>query len=149
MSEITVLIPSSPIPSHPSTRIIEETIASVRYHLPEAPIIVMQDGVRPEQADRIPAYHEYIENLKALQIPHLRVSQFEELTHQAYMMMQTLPHVITSLILFCEHDTPLVDAWIDWPMLESAVLNLDDVLQDIAPDIAKRWQSLPSPYQER
>ncbi len=30
--------------------------------------------------------------------------------------------------------------------LESAALNLDDVLQDIAPNIAKRWQSL-TPYQ--
>ena len=121
MSDITVIIPSSPIPSHPSTRIIEETIASVRYHLPTAPIIVMQDGVRKEQEDRIPVYTEYIENLKKLELPNLRISQFEQFTQQAAMTMETLPQIITPLLLFVEHDTPLVDAWIDWPLLQDAV----------------------------
>ena len=32
----------------------------------------------------------------------------------------------------------------DAKFLESAALNLDDLLQDIAPDIAKRWQRLTS-----
>ena len=56
---VAVLIPTSPIPSHPSTEMIETTIASVKEQLPDAPIIVMIDGIRPEQAELRPAYDEY------------------------------------------------------------------------------------------
>jgi hypothetical protein len=56
---VAVLIPTSPIPSHPSTEMIETTIASVKEQLPDAPIILMIDGIRPEQAELRPAYEEY------------------------------------------------------------------------------------------
>lgn len=109
--EITVLISTSPIPSHPSTAILDETIQSIRFHLPESEILVMCDGVRPEQEIRRKDYGEYLHRLlwkcnheyrNILPIIH------EEFLHQALMTKQVLNEVRTPLILFMEHDTPLV-----------------------------------------
>ena len=63
MEPLSVLVSSSPIPSHPSTRIVSETIHSIRWHFKDAPIYLMCDGVRPEQEHRREDYHKYKENL--------------------------------------------------------------------------------------
>lgn len=108
--EITVLIPTSPIKSHPSTAIIEETVASVRDRLPGSEIILMIDGVREEQSAYRERYDEYIRRLlwKANQWNALPLL-FEEHTHQAGMTKVALEHVRTPLILFVEQDTPLCE----------------------------------------
>lgn len=115
---ITALVPTSPIASHPSTEIIEETIASIRHNLPDAEILIMIDGVRAEQEHYRERYTEYIRNLLWLcnfrwdnVVPVL----FEEHHHQASMTRETLKLVNTPNILFVEHDAPLVtDRPFDW-----------------------------------
>ena len=62
-STITVIVPTSVIPSHPSTSIIEKTIADIRSQLPNAEIIITIDGLRDEQKDRHGDYQEYIRRL--------------------------------------------------------------------------------------
>jgi hypothetical protein len=126
--DLSVLISSSPILSHPSTSIIDETIASVRYHLPDAPIFLMLDGVREEQKDYTERYLKYIMNLvgKALfEFKNIKLVPFLEFTHQAGMAMKTLEMVDTPLILFLEHDTPLVERPINWMMLRHAITTGD------------------------
>lgn len=123
----TVLIPTSPIGSHPDTAIIEETIASVRFHLPEAEILIMIDGVRPQQEHYRTRYEQYVNRLLWITnrekniIPIL----FTEHQHQAKMTRETLKLVDTPTILFVEHDTPLV---VDYqiPMKELTQTILDD-----------------------
>jgi hypothetical protein len=125
--EITVLIPTSPIADHPSTHIIEETIASVRHWLPTADILVMCDGVRPEQEHYRTRYEAYLERLtwlcsttwdRVLPIVH------DGHLHQAEMTRRALDKVRTPLVLFMEHDTPLVTDWpIDFPALTRAALS--------------------------
>lgn len=107
---ITVLIPTSPIPSHPATAIIEETIESVRAQLPNAEILIMCDGVREEQEDRREDYDEYLYRLARLcehrwhnVLPIIQRSW----QHQANLTRLTLPLVETDLVLFVEHDTPI------------------------------------------
>lgn len=105
---ITVVIPTSPIPSHPSTRIIEDTVSSVRQRLPRADMLILCDGVREELEHRREAYIEYLEELVWLcrswnAIPVV----FEEHQHQANMLRAVLPRIRTDLLLFVEHDTPL------------------------------------------
>jgi hypothetical protein len=143
---ITVLIPTSPIPSHPSTEVIETTVASVRHHLPDAEIIVMCDGVRPEQEHRRAAYEEYLHRLVQLTanrwgacVPVI----FDEHAHQANMTRETLSMVRSPLVLFVEHDTPLTeDNPIEWDLCERAIL--DDHL-----DVVRfHYEStIPSPHQ--
>ncbi|MGB8834125.1 MAG: hypothetical protein WCC95_18385 [Candidatus Sulfotelmatobacter sp.] len=123
--KITVLISSSPIPSHPSPEMILETIASVRVHLPECEIIIMQDGIRPEQKEWSAMYEEYKRRL----LLEIRNNQknvlpifFDEFLHQAEMTRRTLDHVKTPHILFMEHDTPLCeDRKIEWDGIVRAI----------------------------
>ena len=123
--KITVLVPTSPIPSHPDTRIIEETINSVRTHLPKSEIILMIDGVRSEQKEKAEVYQEYIRRLLHIsnkQRCYPIIHQHHQ--HQANMTINALEHVRTPLILFVEHDTPITpDREIDWQGISEAVLS--------------------------
>jgi hypothetical protein len=111
-SEITVLMPTSCIPSHPSTEMIEKTIASVRERLPNSEIIIMIDGLRPDMAERKNDYDEYIRallwkiNNKYRNITPVLMNSY---SHQSGMTKEALKLVRTPLILFVEHDTPLVN----------------------------------------
>lgn len=51
-STITVIVPTSVIPAHPDTSVIEKTIADIRAQLPRSEIIITIDGLREEQKDR-------------------------------------------------------------------------------------------------
>lgn len=108
---ITALIPTSPIPSHPSTEIIERVVSAVRFHLPESRIIIMCDGLRDEVKHRGPQYADYKNNLKVLANTiwkNVVIKEFTEHLHQAAMTRETMKDVITPLTLFNEHDAYLV-----------------------------------------
>jgi hypothetical protein len=116
-SQITVLVPTSPIKSHPSTEIISKCIESVRLHLPTAKIIIMCDGVRPEQKDYEERYRKYLSNLEtaAWGWGSVEIWHFVDFHHQAAMTREVLESVDTPVILFMEHDTFFVrDAPIDF-----------------------------------
>lgn len=124
--QITVLVPTSPIPSHPSTDILEETISTIRTHLPDNEIILMFDGVREEQDDRRADYENYTYRVlwKCLhEWKNVLPVIFDEHQHQANMTKETLRQVQTPLILFVEHDTPLTpDREIPFREMSEAVL---------------------------
>lgn len=108
MNDITVIIPTSPIPSHPSTEILDETIANIRkYTL--APIIIMADGVHESLAHRTGDYEQYkmniLDRLGEFKYGECVLQTFTHHTHQAMMTSQVLADVKTPLVLFCEHDT--------------------------------------------
>jgi len=105
---ITVLIPTSPIPAHPSTAIIDETIANVRMFT-GAKIIILFDGVHESLEHRRIDYEQYknavIRNINDGFYGDCDSIEFQEHTHQAKMTRWALAVVETPLILFCEHDT--------------------------------------------
>ena len=124
---ITVLIPTSPIPSHPSTSVITETLLSVRDRLPRAEVLVMCDGVSPAHQHRRDAYGDYLHRLAwetNLQWDNVVPFVFDAHTHQVGMTRAVLPEVRTPLVLFVEHDTPLVGE-VDWVGCARAVLSGD------------------------
>lgn len=110
--DITVVIPTSPIPIHPSTAILEETVRSVRHWLPDAEIFLTFDGLSPENYHRHGDYEEYIRRALWLAdhgdwgpvVPEV----FTTHEHQSGMMRRILPGITTPLLLYVEHDTPLV-----------------------------------------
>lgn len=124
--KITVLVPTSPIPSHPSTEIIEETISTIRHHLPDCEILIMIDGIREQQLDRKDDYEKYKQKLLWLcnnQWTNVLPVVFDEHNHQASMTKKTLDLVRTPLLLFVEHDTPIVtDYEIEWDGLADVIL---------------------------
>jgi len=125
--QVTVLLLTSPIPSHPSTAILDETLASVRHWLPRAEVLLLADGVRPEQEDRRADYCEALRR-------HLWdcANRWERVTpvlspehrHQSGMLRLALPMVRTPLLLFMEGDCPLVtDCPIEWEGIAAAILS--------------------------
>lgn len=127
VKEITVIVPSSVIPSNPSTEIIDETIKSIRHHLPDAEIILTFDGLRPEQEDRRADYEEYIRRalFKAnTQWGNVVPILFDKQTHQVGMARVALQEINTPLVLYMEQDTPLVtDLPIEWEKLSKDILS--------------------------
>lgn len=118
---ITVVVPTSPIPTHPFTSILEETLDSVRYHLPDAPIIVTFDGVQTIHQKMVHKYDEYMRRALWL-IDHKYVNIipkiFTEHHHQSGMMFKTFPLITTPYLMYVEHDTPLtIEKTIDWSVI--------------------------------
>lgn len=108
MSDITILIPTSPIPSHPSTAILDETIANIRKYT-DAKIILMCDGVHQSLKARKQDYRAYIsaakEKAEKGEYGTIGFTEFHSHQHQAIMTRNVLRFVDTELIMFCEHDT--------------------------------------------
>ena len=122
---ITVVIPISPIPSHPDIRILEETISSIRHHLPDSEIVLTFDGVRTEQKSMLPEYEEHIRRVlwKARTWGKVTPFIFDKHKHQSGMMKEVLEYINTPMLLYVEQDTPLVvDEPIEWELIESMIL---------------------------
>lgn len=108
--KITVVVTSSPIPSHPDTSILEETLRSVRDQLPRAEIILALDGLRPEQADWADRYFEYVTKVLwkcNFEWHNVLPVVMDRWGHQANAVRRALEFVRTDTLLFIEHDTPI------------------------------------------
>jgi len=126
-SPITVLVTCSPIPTHPRSHILEETIASVRDRLPAAEIVLVFDGVRPEQEHRRSDYELFMQRALWLAdhkwhntLPLIN----DEHVHQAVAAKRALEHIHTPVLLFVEHDTPLMGE-IPWADISETIRHGD------------------------
>lgn len=133
--DVTVVMPTSSIPSHPDTSIIEEAIRRTRAYpeLRDAEVIVMVDGLHPDHQHRAGAYEEYKRRLIHLCAWHpdfrgVLPLVFSEHTHQANMTRRALQMVRSPLVFFQEHDTYPVHE-IDWSGLIKVVAQRGDVNQ--------------------
>jgi hypothetical protein len=124
--QVTVLMPSSPIKSHPDTRIIEETIASIRSQelLGNCEIIIMLDGVREQQSSRKADYEEYTRRLLWMcnnAWSNVVVVRHREHLHQGMMTRKALESTVhTPLVLYVEQDTPLCGD-VEWHGIAAAI----------------------------
>lgn len=125
--DITVVIPTSVLPSHPSIDIVEETLESIRHHLPKAEIILQIDGLRDEQADRKEDYDKY--KTKILwnclhKYNNVLPVVFDRHSHQSTMLAETIDLIKTPLLLYVEGDCPLVtDLSIDWDLCKEQIFS--------------------------
>ena len=129
---ITVIIPTSPLAVHPSTEIIDETIAQVRKHLPEARILLLMDGVHPEEEylrDKYQGFKRAIRNIERSNLDFETV-EFLCWRHQSGMLKWILEgspacddeEIKTPLVFWTEHDIPLNDAPINWQGIVDTLL---------------------------
>jgi hypothetical protein len=118
IGDVTIIVPTSYIPSHPSTKIIDETINNIRFHFPDNEIILQIDGIREEQRQYEDQYNEYKNKVlwKCLhEYKNILPIIFDKHSHQTTMMKETIGLVETSLILYVEGDLPLrTDRLIEW-----------------------------------
>ena len=121
---VTAVITTSPVAAHPSTDVLEETVASIRERVgPDVEIIIAADGVRREQrglSDRYDDYLRRVTRLAAHEWTNVMVSIEDRFVHQANVTRRVLDEVKTPLLLFVEHDTPLVGP-IEWAPLVDLV----------------------------
>lgn len=124
---MTIIVPTSPIPSHPSTEIIEKTIKSIREHT-SMDIIITIDGIRDEQQQMAGFYKEYVRRLLwkcNFEWENVMPIFFTEHVHQSGMIKEALKHVTTPLLMYVEHDTPLSSDEIPWEMISKVLLQGD------------------------
>ena len=130
---ITVIIPTSPIALNPSTEIMDETYAQMRKHLPEAKLIILADGVHPEEEYLRKRYEGYLENLslRAFEWKDTTIVSYGAWKHQSGMLKDLLfgyednyfqDTVKTPLVFWSEHDIPLRDGPIDWQGIVDTLL---------------------------
>lgn len=126
---VTAVIPTSIIPSHPSTDIIDQTIKSIRAHLPDIDIIITVDGLRDEQQDQAERYNKYKTNLLWHSLhtwDRVYTIINDDFGHQSTMMQRCIDDIHSPVILYMEHDTPLVsDEPIDWNLCIEKILRGD------------------------
>lgn len=104
-----VYISSSYIPSHPDTKIIDETIESIKQRISDPLVVVGFDGIRDEFKDKSSDYEEYI---RRVMIKHdIFPIVYCEHFHQAKSTQMSLEIIDKTFapdhFLFIEHDTPL------------------------------------------
>lgn len=109
MSDITVIIPISPMPSHPSTEVVDVTLDSIRTRLPDAEIILMFDGVPAHLEEFRANYEKFKQSMlwKINFIENCTPLVFEKPSHQSLMTKKALEIIRTPYLLWSEQDTPL------------------------------------------
>jgi hypothetical protein len=107
---LTVIIPTSPIETHPDTAILEQTVDSIRDRT-DAEILITCDMPRPEMMHREADYLEYLRRVLILcerEFENTTPVVMNHFCHQVEMLRRTLPLVDSEFIMYVEHDTPLV-----------------------------------------
>lgn len=110
MDNITVLIPVAPIPSHPSSEVLDQVIASIRERLPTSEIILMFDAPPPWLMHLKTNYETFKQNMlwkTNNELTNVTPLVFDSHHHQSLMVKKALDMVRTPLILWSEQDTPL------------------------------------------
>lgn len=123
-NNVTIFVPVSPIPSHPDSFILEETLRSIRSRYKKELIIIGFDGVRPEQEHLRSAYEHHIQTMLAgfQNEKNILPLIFDEHRHQIGMMKHILAFVKTPLLFFVEQDTPL-EGYIPTEEIENFILS--------------------------
>ena len=129
INDITFVVPTSVLPSHPDTEIIDEVIRSIRQYFPDNEIILQVDGLREEQQHRKPMYDEYKNRIlwKCLhEWKNVLPVIFDEHSHQSTMMEKSIHLITTPLMFYIEGDIALKnDLKINWQeildMLDSKI----------------------------
>jgi hypothetical protein len=117
-NDITIVVATSILPSHPDTAIIDETISTIRSHFPDNEIILQMDGLREERLARKADYDEYKSKVlwKCMhEWKNILPIIFDEHCHQTTMMKRTIDLIDTAAMLYVEGDAPITsDCEIDW-----------------------------------
>lgn len=125
MTDLTAVVLTSPLPSHPDTRIIDATIASIRARLPDIEILLVFDGIAAHDEDLADAYTEATRRtLWRCANEWERITPYvaDEHLHQSGLLRWALDEIRTPTLLFVEGDCPLrPDLDIPWEGLVAAI----------------------------
>lgn len=120
--QITVLLTTSPMPSHPSPWVVENVYNSLRRHLPTSRIVILCDGVNG------PEPKSYIEFKAAAIEKGWELAAFSGHYHQNLMVRDVLETVMTPLVIVGDGDWGFHKRYMDW---HGIVSTLTDDSNDI------------------
>lgn len=120
MCEFTVIITASFIPSHPSTKIIKETIDSLKYISKNQNFSIILSHDFSEN----PQYIEYLNNLKIYYKDNERISIYVRETHGHLVgnIRNVINYVTTRYILVVQHDLPFIKEF----DIEKIIIDMDE-----------------------
>lgn len=118
---LTVLLFTSPVPSHPDPWLLRWVYDSIRVQLPKARIVVLADGVDGEEPSE---YVEFKDNVRKL---GWELVDFKGWHYHTLMLKDALESVVkTPLVLIGEHDWAFRPRFIDWRGITSALLDTSE-----------------------
>lgn len=122
-SQITICIPTSLCPSLPSTFLVDQAVRTIRYHLPEARLIICADGLK-DDVDRktMTMYSGYCAELMG-RYDNAQVVTFMDSVNQIGMLEYWLRVVDTPLVLYLEHDFEVLTDPIEWDMIAEKIFD--------------------------
>lgn len=124
---ITAVIPTSPLMINPSTEIIDETYNQLQKHLPGVRILLLMDGVHPEEQYMKDRYTGFKDAITKRGYRNFKAIEFPSWEHQSGMLREILldddVFVRTPLVFWSEHDIPLSDEFIDWQAIVDTLLD--------------------------
>lgn len=136
-NDTSVIILTSLIPSHPSTQMIEDTIASLQYLKglsPNAPIYIGVDGIPEKKALKFPnkvtRLTQYVANLKEVykNRPNIHIAASPTHLHIAGNINQTVALVDTKYVYVLQHDFPFIRD-IDHTNLAKSMSEYPDIIR--------------------
>ena len=121
-SDFTILLASSPIPSHPSIRLISEVLKSLRLITDlkaDTKIIIAQDGCEDESVK--PAYDQYLRKLDKYRRGsglNITIVLNDKQGHLTGNIRNAIQFVGTKYVLMMQHDLPFVSAFHIYHVIE-------------------------------
>lgn len=126
-AQITVLLTTSPMPSHPSPWVVGNVHNSIRRHLPNSRILVLADGVTGEEPG---TYTEFKKNAKEL---GWELVEFAGKHHQSLMMRDVLLSgmITTPLVIAGDGDWGFHKRYMDWRGIVATLLDSESQFKSI------------------
>lgn len=125
-SAITAVISTSPLWCNPNTEIVDETYGQLRKHLPTAQVILVMDGVHPEQPHLAERYELFKEAIREKPWENFQIVECETWQHQSGTLQELVRQKLiqTPLTFWMEHDLPLRDDCpIEWQGIVDTMLS--------------------------
>lgn len=120
--QITAVIPTCPRPSYPSTKILDETMASLRVSLPDVPVIITCDGPRADCSEVMLANYDQFCSTIMTRYSNSEVIRFDIRGHQTGNLEAVLPRISTDLMFYLEDDWEILPD-IPWPEMSDLILS--------------------------
>jgi hypothetical protein len=115
---LTTVIFTSPVPSHPSTWLLENVYDSIRYHLPNMRIVVLADGTDGDEPG------SYVEFKNQARRKGWELLAFKGRHLQSLMLREALLNVVkTPLVMVAEGDWGLRKLYVDWCGIAEVLLD--------------------------
>lgn len=133
LSDLTVLVVASPVKSHPSTAILDETLESLKAHLnleigqPGTPFVIAHDGLSPFASWQVRKnFKHYLLSAREAHPQNtvvIRLSRRRGLTRN---IENGLAHVATPFVLIVQHDLPFC-APVDFDAAMALIRSNEDI----------------------